>query len=70
MVDQVGGRTVVEPAKPPGWGLIAGLVLLALVLGLTAYRNDPPSPDSHGAGMSGSAYADGSPARCRPSGPS
>ena len=44
MVDQVGGRTVVEPAKPPGWGLIAGLVLLALVLGLTAYRNDPPSP--------------------------
>jgi hypothetical protein len=42
MVDQVGGRTVVEPVRPPGWGLIAALVLLALVLGLTVFLAAPP----------------------------
>ncbi|HEY9421918.1 MAG TPA: M28 family peptidase, partial [Thermoanaerobaculia bacterium] len=44
MVDQFGDRTVVEPARPPGWGLIAGLALLALVLGLTVFQSKPPAP--------------------------
>lgn len=43
MVDQVGGRAV-EPVRPPGWGLIAALALLALVLGLTVFQSAPPPP--------------------------
>ncbi|HEX9945243.1 MAG TPA: M20/M25/M40 family metallo-hydrolase [Thermoanaerobaculia bacterium] len=44
MTDQGIRRSVVESGREAGWGLIAGLALLALALGLVILRSAPPPP--------------------------
>jgi hypothetical protein len=44
MADQGVRRSFVEPGREAGWGLLAGLAVLALALGLVVLRSAPPPP--------------------------